>query len=55
MHEIYRKRCRLLPAGVLGVSPNYFYYPPSLGDYRGLDDKLIHDYDIIGTCEKHGI
>jgi hypothetical protein len=39
MHNIGRplkKRCRILPAGGLGVSPSLNKQSPKIGGYRGL-------------------
>jgi hypothetical protein len=40
-----KKRCRILPAGGLGVSPN-FKKSPKIGGYRGLigNISVISDY-----------
>jgi hypothetical protein len=34
-----KKRCRILPAGGLGVSPSY-KSPPKIGGYRGLIESI---------------
>jgi hypothetical protein len=33
--ELLKKRCRMPPAGELGVSPGFFIIPPRLGDTGG--------------------
>ena len=47
LHYVQNDRCGLRGAGfflpgVWGCSPDCFKIPQSLGDYRGLDDELIH-------------
>jgi len=37
--ETTEKRCRILPAGSLGVSPR-FKNPPRFGGYRGLIENI---------------
>jgi len=34
------KRCKIPPAGVLGVSPKSFYVPQSMGDNRGFGNQF---------------
>jgi len=49
IERLLKKRCRILPAGGLGVSPS-FRNPPRLGDIGG-SLRLLQQSQTIGKAE----
>ena len=39
MNRVSKEKCRISPAGGLGVSPNFFLISPKIGGQRGLKWK----------------